>query len=71
MTMLPLYGNSIQFICEMDGALGKAALFFLRLAGESPVVEGKPDHYVASLASPAVTKEMKRRQRNVRAETDG
>ncbi|CDL86519.1 conserved hypothetical protein [Xenorhabdus cabanillasii JM26] len=26
---------------EMDSALGKAALF---LAGESPVVEGKPDH---------------------------
>ncbi|MCT8343378.1 hypothetical protein LG003_11075 [Photorhabdus kleinii] len=52
---------------EMDSALGKAVLF---LAGESPVVEGKPDHYVASLAFPAVTKEMKRRQRNIRAETN-
>ncbi|CBJ90657.1 hypothetical protein XNC1_2602 [Xenorhabdus nematophila ATCC 19061] len=49
----------------MDSALGKAALF---LAGESLVVEGKPDHYVASLAFPAVTREMKRRQRNIRAE---
>lgn len=32
------------------------------LAGESPVVEGKLDHYVTSLAFPSVTKETKRRQ---------
>ncbi len=35
-TTLPLDGNNIQLIGEIDGALGKAALF---LAGESPVVE--------------------------------
>ncbi|XWY11400.1 hypothetical protein ACK3F5_07385 [Photorhabdus asymbiotica UENP] len=33
--------------------------------------KGRPSHhYVASLAFPAVTKEMKRKQRNIRAETN-
>jgi hypothetical protein len=50
-----------------SSALGEAALY---LVGESPTVEGKLDHYVASLASPAATKETKRRQRNNRAEID-
>ncbi|WP_338859806.1 IS1-like element transposase [Xenorhabdus griffiniae] len=35
-TTRPLAGSKSQIICEIDGALGKAALF---LAGESPVVE--------------------------------